>query len=399
MTQSVMPTYGRLDVAFTKGEGVWLYDEQGNKYLDALSGIAVCNLGHAHPNVTRAIQHQAETLIHTSNLYHIPLQTQLADKLTAVSGMTQVFFANSGAEANEAAIKIARKYGHEKGIEKPVVIVMDGSFHGRTMATLTATGNSKVQVGFDPLLPGFVRVPYNDIDALRMAISHWPEAVAVLFEPVQGEGGVKVPDSEFLTQVRSLCTQRKLLMMLDEVQTGIGRTGQWFAYQHHESVLPDVLTLAKGLGNGMPIGACLVSGPAVGVLQAGNHGSTFGGNPLACSAALAVLETIEQDNVLPHVQVIGQRMLDGFKAKLSGQIGVKDIRALGLMIGIELSIPCADLVKQALAQHLLINVTADAVIRLLPPLIITAEQADLIVDKVGNLVIDFLSAHSIESVA
>jgi acetylornithine aminotransferase len=313
--------------------------------------------------------------------------------------MTQVFFANSGAEANEAAIKIARKYGHEKGIEKPVVIVMDGSFHGRTMATLTATGNSKVQVGFDPLLPGFVRVPYNDIDALRMAISHWPEAVAVLFEPVQGEGGVKVPDSEFLTQVRSLCTQRKLLMMLDEVQTGIGRTGQWFAYQHHESVLPDVLTLAKGLGNGMPIGACLVSGPAVGVLQAGNHGSTFGGNPLACSAALAVLETIEQDNVLPHVQVIGQRMLDGFKAKLSGQIGVKDIRALGLMIGIELSIPCADLVKQALAQHLLINVTADAVIRLLPPLIITAEQADLIVDKVGNLVIDFLSAHSIESVA
>lgn len=399
MTQSVMPTYGRLDVAFTKGEGVWLYDEQGNKYLDALSGIAVCNLGHAHPNVTRAIQHQAETLIHTSNLYHIPLQTQLADKLTAVSGMTQVFFANSGAEANEAAIKIARKYGHEKGIEKPVVIVMDGSFHGRTMATLTATGNSKVQVGFDPLLPGFVRVPYNDIDALRMAISHWPEAVAVLLEPVQGEGGVKVPDSEFLTQVRSLCTQRKLLMMLDEVQTGIGRTGQWFAYQHHESVLPDVLTLAKGLGNGMPIGACLVSGPAVGVLQAGNHGSTFGGNPLACSAALAVLETIEQDNVLPHVQVIGQRMLDGFKAKLSGQIGVKDIRALGLMIGIELSIPCADLVKQALAQHLLINVTADAVIRLLPPLIITAEQADLIVDKVGNLVIDFLSAHSIESVA
>jgi acetylornithine aminotransferase len=399
MTQSVMPTYGRLDVAFTKGEGVWLYDEQGNKYLDALSGIAVCNLGHAHPNVTRAIQHQAETLIHTSNLYHIPLQTQLADKLTAVSGMTQVFFANSGAEANEAAIKIARKYGHEKGIEKPVVIVMDGSFHGRTMATLTATGNSKVQVGFDPLLPGFVRVPYNDIDALRMAISHWPEAVAVLLEPVQGEGGVKVPDSEFLTQVRSLCTQRKLLMMLDEVQTGIGRTGQWFAYQHHESVLPDVLTLAKGLGNGMPIGACLVSGPAVGVLQAGNHGSTFGGNPLACSAALAVLETIEQDNVLPHVQVIGQRMLDGFKAKLSGQIGVKDIRALGLMIGIELSIPCADLVKQALAQHLLINVTADAVIRLLPPLIITAEQADLIVDKVGNLVINFLSAHSIESVA
>jgi acetylornithine aminotransferase len=399
MTESVMPTYGRLDVAFTKGEGVWLEDENGTKYLDALSGIAVCNLGHAHPRVTRAIQHQAETLIHTSNLYQIPLQTQLADKLTALSGMEQVFFANSGAEANEAAIKIARKYGHEKGIDKPVVIVMDGSFHGRTMATLTATGNSKVQVGFEPLLPGFVRVPYNDIDALRMAIGHWPEAVAVLLEPVQGEGGVKVPDAEFIAQVRALCTQRKLLMMLDEVQTGIGRTGQWFAYQHNESVLPDVMTLAKGLGNGVPIGACLVSGPAVGVLQAGNHGSTFGGNPLVCSAALAVLETIEQDNLLQHVNDMGHYIQEGFKAKLAGQTGLKDIRSLGLMIGIELSVPCAELVKQALAQQLLINVTADSVIRLLPPLIITTEQADLIIDKVSDLVMKFLAAQPMESVA
>lgn len=399
MTESVMPTYGRLDIAFAKGQGAWLTDTNDKQYLDALSGIAVCNLGHCHPAVTKAVQYQAETLIHTSNIYHIPLQTQLADKLTDVSGMEQVFFCNSGAEANEAAIKIARKYGHSKGIDKPVIIVMDGSFHGRTMATLTATGNAKVQVGFDPLLPGFVRVPYNDLDALRMAIGHWPEAVAVLLEPVQGEGGVKVPDSEFLSGVRSICTQRKLLMMLDEVQTGVGRTGQWFAFQHNEALLPDVMTLAKGLGNGVPIGACLVAGKAVGVLQAGNHGSTFGGNPLACSAALAVLETIEQENLCQHVQSLSQHMLNSFEDKLGAHAGVKNIRALGFMFGIELSVPCGELVKQALAEGLLINVTADSVIRLLPPMIITAEEADLIVDKVSKLVLAFLSSHAVESVA
>jgi acetylornithine aminotransferase len=399
MTESVMPTYGRLDVAFAKGQGAWLTDTNDKQYLDALSGIAVCNLGHCHPAVTRAIQHQAETLVHTSNFYHVPLQEQLADKLTELSGMEQVFFCNSGAEANEAAIKIARKYGHSKGIDKPVVIVMDGSFHGRTMATLTATGNAKVQVGFDPLLPGFVRVPYNDLDALRMAIGHWPEAVAVLVEPVQGEGGIKVPDPDYLAGVRAICTQRKLLMMLDEVQTGVGRTGEWFAFQHNDDLLPDVMTLAKGLGNGVPIGACLVAGHAVGVLQAGNHGSTFGGNPLVCSAALAVLETIENEALLNHVQGLSKQMLAGFKARLQDQAGVKDIRHLGFMFGIELSVPCAELVKQALAAGLLINVTADSVVRLLPPLIINAEEADLIVDKVSKLVIEFLSSQAIESVA
>ncbi|MCX4191324.1 aspartate aminotransferase family protein [Methylophaga sp. OBS1] len=399
MTNSVMPTYGRLDVAFASGKGAWLTDINDKQYLDALSGIAVCNLGHCHPAVTRAVQHQVETLVHTSNMYHIPLQTQLADKLTELSGMEQVFFSNSGAEANEAAIKIARKYGHSKGIEKPVIIVMDGSFHGRTMATLTATGNAKVQVGFDPLLPGFVRVPYNDLDALRMAIGHWPEAVAVLVEPVQGEGGVKVPEPDFLAGVRAICTQRKLLMMLDEVQTGVGRTGQWFAFQHNDELLPDVMTLAKGLGNGVPIGACLVAGPAVGVLQAGNHGSTFGGNPLVCSAALAVLDTIEQEQLLNHVATLSQQMLNAFKDRLAGQEGVKDVRGLGFMFGIELSMPCAPLVKQALAEGLLINVTAESVIRLLPPMIINAEEAELIVDKVCRLVLDFLSSHAVESVA
>lgn len=399
MSDTIMPTYGRLDVAFVKGEGAWLTDTNDKQYLDALSGIAVCNLGHAHPAVTRAIQTQAETLVHTSNLYHIPLQQQLADKLAELSGMTQSFFCNSGAEANEAAIKIARKYGHEKGIDKPVVIVMDGSFHGRTMATLTATGNSKVQKGFDPLLPGFVRIPYNDLDALRMAISHWPEAVAVLVEPVQGEGGVKVPDADYLAGIRNICTQRKLLMMLDEVQTGVGRTGQWFGFQHADGWMPDVMTLAKGLGNGMPIGACLVAGPAVGVLGAGNHGSTFGGNPLACAAALSVLNTIEEATLLNHVQATGKQMLAAFEKKLGGLTGVRDIRGLGMMFGIELAIPCAELVQQALEKGLLINVTADSVIRLLPPLIINAEEAEQIVSTVCELVESFLAEHAVESVA
>ena len=399
MTESVMPTYGRLDVTFSEGKGAWLTDTDGKRYLDALSGIAVCNLGHCHPAVTRAIQHQAETLVHTSNMYHIALQEKLADKLTALSGMDQVFFCNSGAEANEAAIKIARKYGHSKGIDKPVVIVMDGSFHGRTMATLTATGNAKVQVGFDPLVPGFVRVPYNDLDALRMAIGHWPEAVAVLLEPVQGEGGIKIPDSEYLAGVRAICTQRKLLMMLDEVQTGIGRTGKWFAYQHNAELVPDVMTLAKGLGNGMPIGACLVAGNAVGILQAGNHGSTFGGNPLACSAALSVLNTIEEDGILGHVNVLGKQMLEGFQQRLLGKAGVKDVRAHGMMFGIELSMPCAELVKKALAEGLLINVTAESVIRLLPPLILNVEESQMIVDKVSKLILEFLSSQQVESVA
>lgn len=399
MTETVMPTYSRLDITFAKGEGAWLTDTRGERYLDALSGIAVCNLGHCHPAVTQAIVDQAATLVHTSNVYHIEKQQQLAEKLTQLSGMDQVFFCNSGAEANEAAIKIARKYGHSKGIDKPVVIVMDGSFHGRTMATLTATGNAKVQAGFEPLLPGFVRVPYDDIDAVRMAVSHWPEAVAILVEPVQGEGGVKVPDSEYLSAIRDLCTQRKLLMMLDEVQTGIGRTGKWFAYQHKAGLLPDVMTLAKGLGNGMPIGACLVSGLAKGVLQAGNHGSTFGGNPLACNAALAVLESIEKQHLLDHVSRLSEKMYQSFKQQLGQTAGVKDIRHLGFMFGIELTVPCAELVKQALQEKMLINVTSERVIRLLPPLVINAQEAEQIVNTVSQLVKNFLAAQPIESVA
>ena len=398
-SSAIMPTYGRLDVAFTEGKGAWLTDTDGKQYLDALSGIAVCNLGHTHPEVTRAICEQAATLVHTSNIYQIPLQTQLAEKLAQLSGMDQVFFCNSGAEANEAAIKIARKYGHSKGIDKPVIIVMEGSFHGRTMATLTATGNAKVQVGFEPLVPGFVRVPYNDLDALKMAVGHWPEAVAILLEPIQGEGGVKIPDADYLTAVRNICNQRKLLMMLDEVQTGMGRTGTWFAFQHNEGIKPDVLTLAKALGNGLPVGACLVAGSAVGVLQAGNHGSTFGGNPLVCRAALAVIDTIENDHLIDNVNHLSAQMLAGFKAKLDGVEGVKVIRSAGFMFGIELVMPCADLVKQALAKGILINVTAEKVIRLLPPMVINSDEANQIVSMVSDLVINFLSSQAVESVA
>jgi acetylornithine/N-succinyldiaminopimelate aminotransferase len=398
VSDSVMPTYGRLDIAFTKGDGVWLYDDKGEKYLDALSGIAVCNIGHSHPAVTRAICDQAETLIHTSNIYQVPLQTQLADKLTALSGMSQAFFCNSGAEANETAIKIARKYGHSKGIDKPVIIVMDGSFHGRTLATLTATGNPKVHAGFEPLVPGFVRVPYNDFDALRMAISHWPEAVAVMLEPVQGEGGVKIPTADYLAEVRELCTQRKLLMMLDEVQTGIGRTGNWFAYQHVDDVLPDVLMLAKGLGNGFPIGACLIAGAAMGILEPGNHGSTFGGNPLACRVALTVLKTIESNSLLAHVTLMSGQILSAFEHALSGLDGIK-IRCHGFMFGIELPSPCTELVQQALDKKVLINVTAGNVIRLLPPLIMTADEANLMVITVSELVIAFMATQAIEGAA
>jgi acetylornithine aminotransferase len=399
MANAVMPTYGRLNVAFTEGKGAWLTDTDGKQYLDALSGIAVCNLGHAHPAITKAITKQSATLIHTSNIYHIPLQEQLAEKLTTISGMEQVFFCNSGAEANEAAIKIARKYGHSKGIDKPVIIVMDGSFHGRTMATLSATGNPKVHAGFEPLVPGFVRVPFNDIDALRMAISHWPEAVAVMLEPIQGEGGIKIPDPDYLANVRELCTQRKLLMMLDEVQTGIARTGEWFAFQHTEGLLPDVMMLAKGLGNGIPIGACLVAGDAVDILQAGNHGSTFGGNPLVCSVALTVLNTIENDKLMQNVKSLNTTMVQGFEKALSAHNEVKIIRAAGFMFGIELMMPCAELVQQALEKGLLLNVTAENVVRLLPPLVINADEAKQIVSTVSELIIHFIELQAIKCVA
>ena len=393
-----MPTYGRLDVAFTKGEGVWLTDTDGNQYLDALSGIAVCNLGHSHPAITKAICSQAGKLIHTSNIYHIPLQQELAEKLTGLSGMEQAFFCNSGAEANETAIKVARKYGHSKGIDKPVIIVMDGSFHGRTLATLTATGNPKVHAGFEPLVPGFVRIPYNDIDALRMAISHWPEAVAVMLEPVQGEGGVRIPDADYLAAVRELCTQRKLLMMLDEVQTGIGRTGEWFGFQHYENLLPDVLMLAKGLGNGIPIGACLVANDAVGILEAGNHGSTFGGNPLVCQVALTVLRVIESANLLQHVSQMSEQITKAFQHELAGQKGVK-IRSCGFMFGLELETECGELVQKSLDKGLLVNVTAGNVIRLLPPFIMNTDEANTMVVTLSELIKTFFAEQEHENVA
>ncbi len=393
INNTIMPTYGRLPVAFERGKGVRLWDTEGKQYLDALSGIAVCGLGHSHPAIKAAICDQAGKLLHTSNVYHIPLQAALADKLTAISGMDQVFFCNSGAEANEAAIKIARKYGRDKGIEKPVIIVMDGSFHGRTMATLSATGNPKVHAGFEPLVPGFVRVPFNDLDALRMAIGHWPEAVAVMVEPVQGEGGVRLLDADYLSEARDLCSQRNLLLMLDEVQTGIGRTGKWFAFQHTADLLPDVMMLAKGLGNGMPVGACLVAGAAVGVLQPGNHGSTFGGNPLACRVALTVLEVMEQEATLVHVTRQSALISTAFNRALAEQEAVVALRSCGLMFAIELAETCTELVAKALENGILINVTADKVIRLLPPLIMTDDEALEMVEKVTELVMDFIATH------
>ena len=383
-----MPTYGRLAVTFERGEGAWLWDENGLKYLDALSGIAVCGLGHAHPAVHEAICQQSGKLLHTSNLYGIGIQEQLADRLIDLSGMDNVFFCNSGAEANEAAIKIARKFGHERGIAQPAIIVAEQSFHGRTLATLSATGNAKIQKGFEPLVAGFIRVPYNDIDAIRAALSQHSDVVAILVEPIQGEGGINIPAADYLNQIRSLCDQHGLLMMLDEIQSGMGRTGKFLAFQHN-GILPDVCTLAKALGNGVPIGACLASGKAATVFSAGNHGSTFGGNPLACSAALAVLEVLEKESLIVSAATKGQAIATGLAKRLAGNLHVAEIRHKGLMIGVELDMPCTDLVKLALAQALLINVTQDKVIRLLPPLIIDDAQIGQLVDTLANLITQF----------
>ncbi len=380
-----MPTYGRLPVIFERGEGAWLFDQDNNRYLDALSGIAVCSLGHAHPAVHQAICKQSEKLLHTSNLYGIAVQEQLANLLTEKSGMDNVFFCNSGAEANEAAIKLARKYGHEQGIEKPAIIVMEKSFHGRTLATLSATGNTKIQQGFAPLVEGFVRVPYNDIKAIEQALEQNANIVAILVEPIQGEGGVNIPAADYLNQIRSLCDQHNVLMMLDEIQTGIGRTGKFLAFQHN-SITPDVCTLAKALGNGVPIGACLARGKAAKVLIAGNHGSTFGGNPLACSAAIAVLATLDAENLIEQAAQKGAAICTAFKEKLKDNEHVVDIRHKGLMIGIELDSPCAELVQAALQQKLLINVTNEKTIRLLPPLIISVQQVTQLVETLSALI-------------
>ncbi len=388
MTSHIMPTYGRLPVTFDRGEGAWLFDEDNNRYLDALSGIAVCSLGHAHPAVHKAICEQSKKLLHTSNLYKIPAQEQLADRLVKKSGMDNVFFCNSGAEANEAAIKLARKYGHERGIDKPAIIVMDKSFHGRTLATLSATGNTKIQQGFAPLVDGFIRVPYNDIAAIELAIKQDKNIVALLVEPIQGEGGVNIPADDYLNNVRSLCDQHDLLMMLDEIQTGVGRTGKFLAFQHN-AILPDVCTMAKALGNGVPIGACLARGAAAQVLTTGAHGSTFGGNPLACSAALAVLAVLDEDHLIEQAEQKGNIICSGFAERLQGNSHIIDIRHKGLMIGIELDKPCAELVKLALQQHLLINVTNETTVRLLPPSIIDNQQINLLIDILSILIDDF----------
>jgi acetylornithine/N-succinyldiaminopimelate aminotransferase len=390
MADHLMATYARLPVQFERGEGVWLWDTEGRQYLDALGGIAVCALGHAHPGVAQAVSEQAARLVHTSNLYGITLQEQLADRLCALSGMERAFFCNSGAEANETAIKIARLYGHGRQIAVPTVIVMENSFHGRTLATLTATGNRKVQAGFEPLVQGFIRVPYNSLRAIETVARNSADVVAVLVEPIQGEGGINVPDPDYLPGLRRICDEHGWLLMLDEIQTGMGRTGAWFACQHG-GVLPDVLTVAKALGNGVPIGACLARGTAAGLMHPGNHGTTFGGNPLAARAALAVIAAIERDDLVKHAGELGQQMLEEFRDRLGGVNGVKEIRGLGLMIGIELDRPCAVLVKRALDRGLLINVTAERVIRLLPPMVTTAHQGETIVDKVSELVCEFLA--------
>ena len=384
-TQAIMPTYGRLDVEFIKGEGCWLIDKDGRRYLDALSGLGVVALGHAHPAIADAISAQGGALLHTSNLYRIPNQERLADRLAALSGMENMFFSNTGAEACECAIKIARLYGHQKGIAEPAIIVADNAFHGRTMATLTATGNRKVQAGFEPLVSGFVRVPFNDLESIKQAATHNQNIVAVFIEPIQGEGGIQVADQAYLQGLRALCDDQDWLLMIDEVQSGNGRTGQFFSYQHAD-ILPDVVTTAKGLANGVPIGVCLAANQAAHVLGPGNHGSTFGGNPLSCAAAHAVLDVFEREQIVSRAASMGQYLRDKLTSALQGVNGVKEIRGQGLMIGIELEVDCAELVGQALDEGLLINVTAGSVVRLLPPLILSEEEADQISEVLGRLI-------------
>ena len=385
----VMNTYARLPVAFTHGQGVWLWDAQGKRYLDGLGGIAVNTLGHAHPKLVQTLAAQAAKLIHVSNLYQISEQEALADKLAAISGMDQVFFCNSGCEANEAAIKIARLYAKGRNVENPAIVVMEKAFHGRTLATLSATGSRKVHAGFEPLVSGFVRVPYDDLEAVRQVAQNNRNVVAVLVEPIQGEGGIHVAHREYLRGLRELCDQYQWLLMLDEIQCGLGRTGKWVVYQHAD-FLPDVATLAKGLAGGVPIGACLARGAAAEAFKPGNHGSTFGGNPLACAAALATLETIEQEKLLENAVEVGKFMLARMHAALDGAKGVVEIRGMGLMLGIELDRACGELVQRALDAGMLINVTADKTVRLLPPLVMSQAEAQQLVDGVCALILDFL---------
>lgn len=382
---SVMNTYSQLPIAFDHGEGSWLIDDRGERYLDAISGIAVVGLGHAHPKITKVIQDQAGKLLHTSNLYHIKAQQALAAELTGLTGLSGAFFCNSGAEANEAAIKLARLHGHKKGIDHPHIIVMDNAFHGRTLATLSATGSRKVQAGFEPLVSGFIRAPFNDIQAIEQLAKTNKKIAAILIEPIQGEGGVRLAHPEYLQALRDICDTNDWLLMLDEVQTGNGRTGKYFAYQHTH-IKPDVVTTAKGLGNGIPIGAVIANEKANTLFTPGLHGSTFGGNPFACAVALQVIKTLFDEKLIERAAQLGERILIGLIDKLEGADYVKDIRGKGLMIGIELSQPCAELVALAKARKLLINVTRESVIRLLPPLTLTDDEADHLTNEVCKLI-------------
>jgi len=385
-----MTTYGRLPVTFTHGQGVWLWDTNNKKYLDALAGVAVCSLGHCHPEITRAICDQAGQLVHTSNWYGIDYQEKLAEALCDKANMENAFFSNSGAEANEAAIKLARLHGHQNNIKNPSIIVTEKSFHGRTMATLTATGNRKVQAGFEPLLAGFNRVPYNDLQAIRQVGENNNSVVAILVEPVIGESGVIIPDSGYLQGLREICDEHGWLLMLDEIQTGMCRTGKWFACQH-ENVVPDVMTLAKALANGIPIGACLARGKAARVLQPGTHGSTFGGNPLACRTALAVIDIMDKQKLDQRATELGQHLVSGFQDSLADTDGIADIRGKGLMVAIELDRPCGQLLHRALDAGLLINVAAENIVRLLPPLILSSEEADILIKDLTRLIQSFLN--------
>ncbi len=391
-----MPTYSRLPVTFERGEGVWLWDNEGNCYLDALSGIAVCGLGHAHPAIRESIWEQAGKLIHTSNLYGVERQEQLAIRLTQASGLDNVFFCNSGTEANEAAIKIARLHGHHQGFDVPRILVMEQSFHGRTLGALSATGNLNAQKGFGPMLSGFLRIPFDNLEAVEAAADNYDDIVAILVEPIQGEGGIYIPSSDYLPGLRQICDDRNWLLMVDEIQTGIGRTGKFLAYQHAD-ILPDVCTIAKALGNGIPIGACLASGPAAKILTSGTHGSTFGGNPLACNAAITVMDILHNENLSHRAKILGDWLVSNLTSRLKTNPQVVDIRGMGLMVGIELALPCTKLVSEALKEKLLISVQADHTIRLLPPLIIEEQEASSIVDILCPLINKFTQHTTKES--
>jgi acetylornithine aminotransferase len=389
----VMPTYAPQPVAFERGQGAWLYDTQGRRYLDCLSGIAVNTLGHNHPKLVAAIADQASKIIHCSNLFEIPLREQMAQRLVELSGMTNVFFCNSGLEANEAAIKIARLYGHNRGIDLPEIVVYEQAFHGRSLATLSATGNVKVQKGFEPLVTGFVRVPLNDMAALDRVAAERPNVVAVFLEAIQGEGGIQPARNEYLRQVRELCDRKGWLLMIDEVQCGTGRTGKWFAHQW-SGIKPDVMPLAKGMSSGIPVGAVVAHGIASETFKPGNHGTTFGGNPLAMRAGLTTIEVMEEEGLLANATAMGNLIMDGMRAALAGQPGLREVRGTGLMIGIDLDRPCSEIVGSALKAGLVLNVTADSVVRMLPPLILNREQAELIVATLAPIIREFLSRPS-----